>query len=130
MPHALPDIYVTTSDYERLSHLIYQLKSSAAADLEEELARATVVPEFELPFAVVTMNSTVKFRDLESGKESKVTLVFPENANLDEGKVSVLAPIGIALIGLRLNEEIEWPMPSGHARRLQVVSISHGVGGL
>ncbi|HVK62400.1 MAG TPA: nucleoside diphosphate kinase regulator [Bdellovibrionales bacterium] len=127
MEHALPDIYVTTHDFERLSQLISHVRNDAADELEEELARAKIVPEFALPFAVVTMNSTVTFTDLESKKESKVTLVYPEYANVEEKKISVLAPIGIALIGLRLDEVIEWPVPSGHSRKLKVISIAQGM---
>lgn len=124
MTESLPEIYITTTDFERLSQLANHLKSNSADMLDEEISRATIVPKDELPFAVVTMNAVVKFRDLESNRESEVTLVYPESANIDEGKISILAPLGIALIGLSLHEIIEWPVPNGQSRKLQVVSIS------
>lgn len=124
MENTLPDIFITTTDFERLTSLVMNLRSTAASNLEEELGRATVVSEEKLPFPVVVMNSTVRFRDLESGKESEVTLVYPEKADVATGKVSILAPIGIALIGMRLNEEIMWPMPGGQTRKLEVISIA------
>lgn len=124
MESTLPDIFITNTDYERLTSLVMNVRTAAASHLEEELGRATVVSEEKLPFPVVVMNSTVRFRDLESGKESEVTLVYPEKANVDTGRISILAPIGIALIGLRLNEEIMWPMPNGQTRKLEVISIA------
>ena len=123
MEKALPDIFVTSNDYERLSSLIENFRSSLVDDLEEELTRATIMPASELPFPVVTMNSKVKFQDLESGRETEMTLVYPDQANVAESKISILAPIGIALLGLRMDEVIEWPVPSGHSRKLKVVHI-------
>lgn len=123
MENTLPDIFVTSNDYERLSSLIEKVRSASVDDLEEELTRAKILPASELPFPIVTMNSKVKFKDLESGRESEMTLVYPEFANVDESKISILAPIGIALLGLRVDEVIEWPVPSGHSRKLKVVHI-------
>jgi regulator of nucleoside diphosphate kinase len=124
MSRALPDIYITPADYERLSQLILHLNDAASLVLEEELARAAVVDEANLPFDVVRMNSTVKFVDVNSGKAFEYTLVFPENADVAKGRISILAPIGMALIGLTLHETIDWPMPGGATRSLKVVSIT------
>lgn len=120
---ALPEIYIISSDFERLSQLIHRSRTPAAADLEEEISRAVVVAQEDLPFHVVTMNSTVRFRDLDTGKESQVTLVYPEEADVKEGKISVLAPVGAALIGMPAGQVIEWPVPGGKSRQIQVVEI-------
>jgi regulator of nucleoside diphosphate kinase len=117
-----PGIRITEQDYERLSLLIQHSESKNADLLEEELARATVVAQREIPEDIVTMNSVVRFKDEESGKESEVTLVFPKDADVTKGHVSILAPVGMALIGLRRGQTIEWPMPNGK-RRLKVVDI-------
>lgn len=119
----LPDIFITTTDFERLSNLVTTLKNFNTDELEEELGRAHVIPEEELPFPVVTMNSTIEFRDLDSGLIQTMTLVYPGEADLAKGKVSIIAPIGMALIGLRIDDVISWPVPSGHSRKLKVVSI-------
>ncbi len=124
MEETLPNIYISSTDFEKLSRLANNVKNSAAEELEEELGRAVVVPDSELSPTIVAMNSTLKFRDLESKSESTITLVYPEKADAGEGRISILAPIGIALIGLKLDEIIEWPVPGGQTRRLQVVSIT------
>jgi regulator of nucleoside diphosphate kinase len=117
-----PGIHITDQDYERLALLIQHSESKNAALLEEELARATVVGQREIPADVVTMNSVVRFKDQDSGKESEVTLVYPQDADVTNGHVSILAPVGMALIGLRRGQSIEWAMPNG-ARKLKVVEI-------
>jgi regulator of nucleoside diphosphate kinase len=119
----LPNIYISSSDYDRLSKLVANVNVAVAEDLEEELGRAKVLPDADMPPTVVTMNSTVRVRDLATGTESTYTLVYPENANANEGRISILAPVGVALIGLALDEIIQWPMPGGQIRRLQVIDI-------
>lgn len=123
MNSALPEIYVSKSDFERLSSLAFHSNAPTAGDLEEELDRAVVVSDQEMPSNVVAMNSTIEFRNLDSNTNSKITLVYPDAAQGD-GSISILAPVGIALLGLRLNDVIEWPMPGGFTRRLQVVGIT------
>ena len=130
MNNALPEIFVSRVDFERLSNLVSGLRSGMAEALEGELARATVVASLETPNMVVSMNSVINFKDLESGKESTITLVYPEHADFAAGKVSILAPVGVALIGLQMNEIIEWPMPNGNVRKLQVTSITSKAEGL
>lgn len=116
-------IMITDQDYERLSLLVQHNETKAAQLLDEELARATIVSQKEIPKDVVTMNSRVRFVDEKTGKESEVTLVYPKDADVEQGKVSVLVPVGMALIGLRIGQSINWPMPSGEARQLKVVSV-------
>ncbi|WP_253715876.1 nucleoside diphosphate kinase regulator [Bdellovibrio bacteriovorus] len=118
-------LVITDQDYERLALLLQHTESSNAAVLEEELARATVVPQKEVPHDVVTMNSTVQFVDHDTHKESQITLVFPKDADVTKGKVSILAPVGIALIGLKVGQTIQWPMPNGQKRELQVTGIRY-----
>ena len=115
-------IYITEKDYERLSLLIQHSDTRAASQLEEELARAKVVPQDQIPKNIVTMNSKVRFKDEVSDKESEVTLVYPQDADVTKSQVSILAPVGLALIGLKEGQSIEWPMPNG-VRKLKVVEI-------
>lgn len=118
-------LVITDQDYGRLALLLQHTESGNANILEEELSRATVVPQKEVPQDVVTMNSTVQFVDQETEKESQVTLVFPQDADVSQGKVSILAPVGMALIGLKSGQSIQWPMPNGHTRVLKVTGICY-----
>lgn len=118
---ASPAIILTKKDYEQLSQLVARMNTDLAAALEEEINRAELVEE--PPSHVVTMNSVVTYLDLESGKESRVTLVYPQDADLDTQKISVLAPIGAALIGLPVGQEIEWPLPNNKFKRIRVLKV-------
>lgn len=91
-------------------------------DLEDELSRARVVPSKTIPGDVITMNSKVRLIDLDSGGEMTYSLVFPGDANVAENKISVLAPIGTALIGYRVGDTIEWKVPGG-LKKLKVEEI-------
>lgn len=117
------NLILTQADFQKLSALIGLAQTETAELLEEELSRASIVSDNNLPNDVVSMNSTVSFEDLETGKESVVTLVYPHEANIDEGKISILAPVGSALIGLRVGQVIHWPVPNGKEKRLKVVSV-------
>jgi len=86
------------------------------AALAGELRRARVVPRSQLPPDVVTMDSTVRLRDLQTGEEETYTLVYPREADIGENKLSVLAPVGTALLGYRVGDVVEWPVPAGVAR--------------
>lgn len=118
-----PNLILTKEDFEKLTALVAYTETEAAAMLEEELSRAKVVTQEELPNDVVTMNSKVVFQDVDSGNETVITLVYPPDANADEGKISVLAPIGAALIGLRVGQEIKWPLPNGKAKKVKVLKV-------
>ena len=123
------NIYITKPDYERLAKLI-EIAREREGDanreylerLEEELDRADVVQQKNIPADVITMRSTVRVKDLETGEEMIYRLVFPTEANYDEGKISVLAPIGTAMLGYRRGDVIEWQVPSG-VRRLSVEEV-------
>lgn len=116
-------ITVTESDYRKLLSLIETVDTAAADNLDAELSRADVVPDQQLPADTVAMGSTVTFRDRDNGAETTVTLVFPREANVDEMRISVLSPVGSALIGLRIGDTIDWPLPGGRQRRLEVVTV-------
>jgi regulator of nucleoside diphosphate kinase len=117
-------IYLTELDVSRLESLLaVSQKTKNVLDLEEELARAVVVPVDEIPADVVTMNSKVRFADQATGESSEVTVVYPRHADVEAGKVSVLAPIGTALLGLKVGETIEWTMPTGKTRKLEIINV-------
>ena len=122
-------IYITTSDYHRLSGLIEMSRErNGDADreyldqLEEELGRAELINPKEIPADVITMRSKVSLKDLKSGQTVMYSLVFPSEANSKEGHISVLAPIGTALLGNRSGDVVESRVPSG-LRRLKVKEI-------
>jgi regulator of nucleoside diphosphate kinase len=116
-------LIISQNDYQKISSLIRNAETQTAVLLEEEIGRAMVVSRDQLPSDVVSMNSTVKFVCMDSSKESVVKLVFPQDANIEENKVSILAPVGAALIGLRVGQVIKWPLPHGKETTLKVVSV-------
>lgn len=123
-----PEITVSTADLDRLEGLLGELRAGApeiADGLRSELDRARIVEPDEVPKDVVTMNSTVRFVDEESGKEFERTLCYPGEATGGVDKVSILAPLGSALLGLSVGQRIDWPVPGGrtvHIRILEVLS--------
>ena len=92
--------------------------------LEEELRRAVIVEPKEIPGDVITMNSRAEMRDLESGETVAFTLVFPSEANIEEEKISVLAPIGAGMLGYRVGDEFEWNVPDG-VRHMKVTKVHY-----
>jgi regulator of nucleoside diphosphate kinase len=112
-------VYMTSFDMERLESLIQTHRSSspkrkARIDrLEKELDRAVIVDPKDIPADVVTMNTKLRLRDETSGEEMVLSLVFPADADLEKNRISVLAPIGTALLGYRVGDVIEWEVPSG-----------------
>lgn len=120
-------ITVTAQDMERLQKLLDSSStnrdSRAYAALDEELARCQVVDQSEIPPCVVTMNSRVVFEDEESRQRREITLVYPAAANVGENKISVLAPVGTALLGLSVGQSIEWPVSEQRAARLRIIEV-------
>lgn len=108
------NLLVAERDLARLAPL------AAGRALADELSRATVLPGERMPGNVVRMHSKVTYVDEHTGERRRIELVFPEDADPNSGKVSVLAPVGSALLGLEEGEVIEWPFPYGHTRRLRV----------
>lgn len=128
-------IFITETDAQRLRRLLAAATQRPGSDglnlqrLEAELDRAQIVPETDLPPEVITMNSTVEVEDLDDGERSVFTLVFPEHADASQGRISVLAPLGMAMLGYRVGDSIQWPGPVGtlHVRvlrRLEPVEVS------
>jgi regulator of nucleoside diphosphate kinase len=116
-------LIVTEKDYYRLEALFNSLKEQDREDLELELDRATLVPDNDVPRDVVTMNSTIEYSDLTLNKSGTLTIVFPHEADGHQHKVSVLAPLGSALLGLREGSEINWRFPDGKTHRLKVLKV-------
>ncbi|MDM7995076.1 MAG: nucleoside diphosphate kinase regulator [Acidobacteriota bacterium] len=123
-------IHVTDYDMQRLRKLLEGTQHWNSKDrdylahLEEELDRAVLVPSKKVPADVATMNSQMRVKDLDSEKEMSIQIVFPSDADFEQGKISVLAPIGTALIGYREGDTVEWKVPSG-IRRLLIEKITY-----
>lgn len=120
-----PPIIVSSLDLERLERLLesgpYRQLPGIGA-LREELGRATVVEPTEVPPGVVTMNSTVRFIDDSTGTKFELTLVYPEAGGAPD-KVSILAPVGSALLGLSVGQSISWQVPGGRRLELRVLEV-------
>lgn len=121
-----PTIIINRLDAERLQRLIDQAsdKDRFVADcLEEELERGEVIDPEEIPEDVVSMNSQVQFTDLTRNRQMIRTLVYPHALATTEDGISVMAPIGAGLIGLRIGDVIDWPLPGGASVRLRIDAI-------
>ncbi len=119
----LPQIYLTQNDLDRLMKLVEADAGKRLGKLESELVRANVVPREKMPKDVVTMNSRVIFQNETTGERREVTLVYPMNADIGAGKISVLVPIGTALLGLRVGQSIDWELPGGEKQRYRIVEV-------
>ncbi|MEW6740440.1 MAG: nucleoside diphosphate kinase regulator [Nitrospirota bacterium] len=121
-------IYITEFDMERLKKRLFESETiperdkENLAELEQELMRAEIVSPKEIPQDVITMNSTVRLKYLDTEKEMIYTVVFPSDADVAQNKISVLAPIGTALIGYGVGDIITWKVPAG-LRKLRVEEI-------
>lgn len=121
-------IYITSFDVSRLEELLEVANDFSARDnkhldeLTKELLRAEVVNSKSIPADVITMNSKVSLLDLDTKEEKTYTLVFPSEANIDENKISILAPIGTAMLGYHIGDTIKWHVPAG-IRKLKITDI-------
>ena len=125
---SLPPITVSSRDLARLEAMLEApalRQLPAAIALGEELARANVVEPADMPGDVVSMNSRVTCLDENTGETHELTLVYPQDADADAGKVSVLAPVGSALLGLSTGQHIDWAMSGGRSLRLKVTAIRY-----
>lgn len=115
-------IFITSVDLERLQNLIRLKEEFSSGDkaclqaLDAELKRAVVTKPDEIPQNVITMRSQVILKDLSTGEETIYTLVYPEEADIRENKISVLAPIGTAILGYQAGDIVDWEIPDGIAR--------------
>jgi len=121
-------IYIIDRDKEQLKRLIRDARLSGSEhekclkDLEEELNRAKVVKSKDIPEDIIRMNTRVRLKDLDTGEEMIYLLVFPENADADENKISIFSPVGTALIGYKVGDIIEFKVPAG-LRKLKVEEV-------
>ena len=112
-------ITISERDAARLRKLVAACAPANTEHIEKlktELDRARIVSGAELPPDVIAMNSTVELEDLEDGEILTYTLVFPENADIESGRISILAPLGMAMLGFKVGDEFEWPVPAGTLR--------------
>lgn len=116
-------LIISEGDYEALLQLVEQSPSPATDALEAEISRANIVKRSILPNHVVAMNSQVEFTDMDTGETQTITLVYPQHADVNHHRISILSPVGSALIGLATGGTIEWPMPQGKTRRLRVSDV-------
>jgi regulator of nucleoside diphosphate kinase len=122
-----PALVLSRLDCERLETLLEQPAQSGPAfdALRDELARAELREPRDMPSDAITMNSTARFRDESNGEERELTLVYPRDADGSPDKISILAPVGSALLGLRAGQSIEWPVPGGRSTRLVVLGVRY-----
>lgn len=121
---ASTSIIVSQPDLERLTALLRAAQADQVDErLGEELERAVIVPSTEIPPDIVTMDSRVTFVDVATGSASTVLLVYPHDADAANGKLSVFAPIGAALLGLAVGQSITWDLPHGRTRTIRVTSV-------
>lgn len=122
------NIHISNFDLARLEELLDTVQHSGSRNnrhleaLAKELLRAEILEPRDIPPDVITMNSEIRLLDMDSKQELTYSLVFPAEADIEQNKISILAPVGTALIGYRIGDIIEWPVPSGK-RRLKVKKI-------
>jgi regulator of nucleoside diphosphate kinase len=117
-------IHITEHDMRRLKQLLFEYGDQYLDRLKKELERACIVSSEDVSEDVITMGSRVIVIDLDTGEETTYTLVFPQDADARMGRISVLAPVGTALLGYRVGDAFEWEVPAG-IRRLKVKEILH-----
>lgn len=116
------EIFITEADKQKLHKLIENEKEFGIGtkeyliNLQQELNRACVVQAQEIPGDVITMNSKVVLKNFDTGEDMTYTLVYPSEANLEEDKISILAPIGTAILGYREQDILDWEVPGGTVR--------------
>lgn len=123
-----PEITISSLDADRLYALIESLPNDGLIginELEKELDRAKIVDPSEVPPTIVTMNSTVRFSVESSLDEFLLTLVYPKDIDTSGEKISILAPVGSALLGLSQGDQIEWPKPGGGLIKVTIEDITY-----
>ena len=110
-------IYLTDKDYNRLLQVVQAQRQKnglfVVAALSQELKRAKVVSPTEIPADVITMNSRVRLKEMKSAAELDIDIVYPKDADVGKRKVSVLAPVGTAVLGCKVGDEVKWPVAQG-----------------
>lgn len=126
-----PRIVIESSEHARLLELAEhacERLPQVARFLIEELTRSFIVPDGTCAANVVRMGSQVTYREDSTARLRHVRLTYPQHANVEQGRVSILTPIGAALIGMTIAQSIEWPTPAGHLDQLTVLDVSNGLG--
>jgi len=123
----LPEIVLTRPDRDRLANIVQALSQRPASSvvdfLDQEISRARIVESVDVPRNVATMDSHVVYRDEETGDERVVALVYPIDEDSRSGRLSILSPLGAALVGLSEGQSIAWTTPDGRERRATLVSV-------
>jgi len=114
-------LLITEKDFLRLQNILKKIKSPFKENLEIELDRATIISEYRVPKNLITMNSKVRYRILPDNVEEVHTLTYPENQGSDA--ISILDPRGCALLGLSVNQKINWMFPDGKTRTIEVLEL-------
>jgi regulator of nucleoside diphosphate kinase len=119
------NLYLSSDDHRLLSHLLIGLSGKNAANdrLRGELARAVILESSAVPPTSVGLNSRVRFQDLDTNEQEEYVLTLPAIADSERQRISILAPIGTALLGYSEGDEIEWPTPGG-IRRLKLLHVT------
>mgnify|MGYP003577509535 CR=1 FL=1 len=123
-----PAITVSSYDLERLEGLLVRRRVSAPQEstgLRSELDRARIVEPSEMPPDVVTMNTTVRFAEEGGELEFERTLSYPHEMGQGEGRISILAPVGSALLGLSVGQRMDWEVPGGRMARVRILQVIH-----
>jgi regulator of nucleoside diphosphate kinase len=121
-------VFISGAEIQRLRAVVEQhldgRDGATAERLAAELDRAVVVDPSRLPPDAVTLDSRVTFEEEQSGAVREVTLVYPTSADASAGRISVLAPVGAALLGLRTGDRIEWPLPDGRTAKIRIREVA------
>lgn len=119
---------LSSNDYSILRGLVKKAKDSTnireIALLTQELDRAIINKEDALDETIIRINSYVTIEDVKINKQMKIQIVMPSQANIKEGKVSILAPLSVAIIGFKENDEVEWQLPAG-IKTLKVIAVNN-----
>jgi regulator of nucleoside diphosphate kinase len=121
-----PPIHISEQDYDRIAGMALRIRNSApglSRLILEEIERAVVYPAQDLPRNVVALGSEVEFVDDTNGTKRRVQLVLPGEADIEQGRISILTPVGAGLIGMSVGREISWPCPDGRARILKILEV-------
>lgn len=117
------EIKITYKDKLRIENLMNKTTNGSFDDLELELDRAKIIYDNEVSDNLVTMNSKIVIIDKETYKKSTITLVYPSDADIKKGQISVFAPLGSAVLGLSVGQEIQWTFPNGKVKCIKVAEI-------
>lgn len=117
------ELIISESDYEKLSRLVEQSRSEATEALDKELLKADVFPDTLMPDNIVSLYSKTHFKDVNTGNKRIVTIVMPWESNVTEMRISILSPVGIAIIGARVGSVIDWPLLNNRSSKLEIVEV-------